>query len=82
MLTIVDIVQRCVRILWVIDDKRTPQTVAVLSGQMRVIPEGSRLIGSSEVVQERVTRRDRALSHEGDTVVLIGRVLEQAMPVL
>ena len=40
------------------------------------------LVESSEVVQERVPRRDRALIHEGRAICPVRALLEEAVPVL
>lgn len=40
------------------------------------------LIGNIEVVQERFTRRDRALCYESRAIVVVGSMLEKAVPML
>ena len=49
---------------------------------MRVVPEGASLTRDAEIVQERVVGSDGALIHKGSTIVLVGIMLEQSVPVL
>lgn len=82
VLTIIDIVETCVGVFWVINDQRATQTIAVLSGQMAVIPEGTRLVGHLEVVEERISSSDGALVNEGGAVCPVAATLEETVPVL
>ena len=79
---VVDIVQVSVRIIGVVDNHCTTETVAVLSCEMAVVPVGARLVGNVEVVQERIAGSDGALVDKRGAVGPVGARLEQAMPVL
>ena len=79
---VVDIVQVSVRIIGVVDNHCTTETVAVLSCEMAVVPVRAGLVGDVEVVQERVPCRDGALVHKGSPVGPVGAFLEETVPVL
>ena len=81
-LTVIDIVIVRVRIVRVIHNERAAKSVAVLSGEVAMVPVSPGLVRDVEVVEERVARGDRALVHEGCTVSPVGAGLEEAMPVL
>ena len=70
------------RVSIIVNDHGTAQTIAVLSRQMAVVPEGASLTWRVEVVQERVPGRDRALVNERRSVSPVGAFLEEAVPVL
>ena len=81
-LTIINVIQVRMRVVRVIDDHRTTETVAILGRQMTVVPERARLIRDGEVVEERVPRSDRALVHECGSVRPVRALLIDAVPVL
>ena len=67
MLTIVDIVHPPVRIKSIVDDKGASKTVAVLCGEVGVIPERASLAKVREFVEEGmpcVSKSDTPLSHD------------------
>lgn len=66
--TVVNIVQVKVGILGVVDDNRSSQTIAILRGEMRMVPERSCLVGRGEIVQEGVSCCDGALIYEGGCI--------------
>ena len=70
------------RVVRVVDDHRTTETITVLGRQVTVVPERARLVGDSEVVEERVPRSDRALVHECGSVRPVRPLLIDAVPVL
>ena len=80
--TVINVVQVEVRVVRVVDDHRTTETIAVLSRQVAVVPESARLAGSREIIKEGVPGRDGALVHERGAVSPVGTGLEQAVPVL
>ena len=49
---------------------------------MRVVPEGTRLVRSRELVKERVSRNDRALSDARRSICPSTPGLEETVPVL
>ena len=50
--TVVDVIERCMRVVRVVDDEGTTKTITVLRRQVAVVPEGASLIRNREVVQE------------------------------
>ena len=70
------------RVVRVVDDHRTTETITVLGRQVTVIPERASLVGNSKVVEERVPRSDRALVHEGWSIGPVSSLLKESMPVL
>ena len=70
------------RVVWVVDNHGAAEPVAVLGRQMTVIPEGSRLVGSGEIVEEGISCGDGALVHKCWTIRPVGAFLEEPMPVL
>ena len=79
---IVDIVEVRVRVLRIVDNHRTTQTVTVLRGQVAVVPECAGLVGGGEVVEERVARGDGALVDKGGAISPVCALLEETVPVL
>jgi hypothetical protein len=63
----------------IIDDHWTTQAVAVLCPKVRMVPECTRLTGSGEVIQKRMSWSNRALIHEGGSVGPIGAFLEHSV---
>lgn len=49
-------------IVGIVDDHGSPQSVAVLRTEMRVVPEGTSMIPNAKLVSERVSRRNRTLA--------------------
>jgi hypothetical protein len=49
---------------------------------MRVIPECSSLVDSVKLVVVCVAGKDRALVYEGGAILIVGTILEEAVPVL
>lgn len=82
VLTIVNIVQLRMRIMRIVDNEGPAQTIAVLSRQMAVIPEGAGLIWYIKVVKERVFTGDGALRDECGTISPVSSLLEEPMPML
>ena len=82
MLTVIDVIKILVRVFWVVDDECTSQTIAVLGGQVAMVPEGTGLIRDVKVVKERIVRNNRALINEGWTIGPICPCLEETMPML
>ena len=82
MLTVVDVIKILVRVFWVIDDKSTSQTIAVLRGQVAMVPEGTGFIRDVKVVKERIVRNNRTLVNESWTIGPICPCLEETMPML
>lgn len=80
--TVIDIVQRRVGVVRVIDNEWASKTVAVLSGQVAMIPESTGLVHCGEVIEERIARGNRTLVDKGRTVSPVGTLLEEAMPML
>lgn len=78
---VIDVVQTGLRVVGIVHNERATKTVAVLGGQMAVIPERSCLIRNIEVIQERVPCNDWALSDEGRPVGPSSSLLEEAVPV-
>jgi hypothetical protein len=66
----------------VLTNQGTAKPIAVLRGQMRVVPECARLIGNLEVVKETVSGGDRALVDKRRTIRPVCGLLEETMPVL
>ena len=81
-LTISNVIQVRMRVVRIIDDHRTTETIAVLGRQVTVVPERARLIGDGEVVEERVPRSNRALIHESRSVRPVCPFLVDAVPKL
>ena len=71
----------CVWVLRVGDDEGASHTVHVLALTMRVVPEGTDLVRHSEVVGEGLARRNFTLGQAGNTIHLVGMVLEQPVKV-
>lgn len=80
--TVIHVVQIPQRVIRVVKHEGSPQAVAVLSSDMRVIPEGPRLARGAEVVKERVVCSDGALVDECRTVCPVRVLLEETVPVL
>ena len=81
-LTIVNVVQSRMGVVGVIHDHGPAETVAILSGQMAVVPERTRLIDRRKIVGKRITGGNWALVHEGSAVRPIGALLENTMKML
>ena len=81
-LTIINVIQVRMRVVRIIDDHRTTETIAVLGRQVAVVPESTSLVGGGEVVEEGVARRNGTLVDERRTVGPVGALLEEAVPVL
>ena len=79
---VIDVVERRMRVIGVVDDEGATKTVAVLSRQVAVVPERAGLVRRGEVVEEGVAGRDRALVDERGTVGPVGTLLEETVPVL
>ncbi len=79
---VVDVIETRVRIVRVVHNERTTETVTVLCRQVAVVPESTSLVRRGEVIQERVALRDGALVHHSRTIGPVGPLLEQTMPVL
>ena len=82
VLTVIDVVERRVRVVGVVHDHRSAETIAVLSRQVAVVPEGAGLVRRREVVEEGVVLRDGALVHKRGTVRPVRALLEETVPVL
>jgi hypothetical protein len=80
--TIVYIIQRPHRVMWIIHHQWATQAITVLRPHVRMIPERLRLIGNNELVLERIARRDRAPANERRTIRPNRAPLEQTVPVL
>ena len=79
---VIDVVERRMRVIGVVDDEGATKTVAVLSRQVAVVPESAGLVGCGEVVQERIVLRDRTLVDESRAVSVVRPLLEEPVPVL
>ena len=79
---VIDVVHVQVRVIGVVDYKRTTEAVAVLRRNVRVVPVRASLVRGVEVVQERVASGNRALVDESGTIGPVGVLLEQAVPML
>lgn len=69
--------------IWLIvtlNDERAPQTVAILSRQMRVIPVRARLPNDRKVIKETTVRGDGALRNKCRSVGPVPDTLEDAVP--
>ena len=60
---VIDVVERRMRVIGVVDDEGATKTVAVLCRMVTVVPECTRLVGHIKLIVEGVPRRDRTLSH-------------------
>ena len=80
--TVIDVVEVLVWIVRIVYNECTTKSVAVLSRQVTVIPEGTGLVSDGEVVQERVPSDNRALGYEGRAISPCGPLLEESVPVL
>ena len=69
-------------IVRIVYNECTTKSVAVLSRQVTVIPEGTGLVSNGEVIQERVTSDNRALGYEGGAISPCGPLLEESVPML
>jgi hypothetical protein len=49
--TIIDVIQELVRVLWVVNDQRSTQTIAVLSTEMGVIPERASCLATKFILE-------------------------------
>lgn len=58
---IVNIVKMLSRVIWIVDDDCTTETIAVLGGEMAVVPECSSLVAGWEGVEEGGVGCDGAL---------------------
>ena len=61
-------VERLPRVLRISNDQQSFQSIAVLHGRVRMIPERARLIASGESIDERLIGQNLALSHSWHTV--------------
>ena len=69
-------------IVRIVYNECTTKSVAVLSRQVTVIPEGTGLVSDGEVIQERVSSDNRALGYEGRTISPCRPSLEETVPML
>ena len=81
-LTIIYIIQGGMGVVWIVHHHSSAQPVAVLCRQVAVVPERARLIGSGEVVQERIAGSDRALVDKGSAIRPVRTMLEEPVPML
>ena len=70
------------RIVRVVDDHRSTEAITVLSGQVAVVPECACLTEAGELIEERVTRRNRTLVHKGGPILPVGAFLIDAVEML
>jgi hypothetical protein len=80
--TVINVIKIFMRIVRIVHNKRAPQAIAVLCGNVGVVPERAGLIWYSEIVHKLLALRDGTLCHEGGAVCPVGRLLEYTVPML
>jgi len=78
---VINVVHMFVRVVGVVDDQCATETIAVLGGVVGVIPERASLLVEGEGVEESRVGGNWALGNKSGTVVTVGPVLEETMPV-
>ena len=79
---ILTFIQTLVRVIGVVYNQRSPQTITVLGTEVGVVPESTRMVPSPELISERVTWGNRALADRLRPIRVSRPLLQNTMPVL
>ena len=74
-LAIVNVIPRKVRIFRVVNDHSAANAVTVLRAEVRVVPEGSCLVGDIELIQEGLVRTNWTLVDTCHSIGVVGPML-------